>query len=84
MVDFAKFRLYQNQPAMKFNSRIPFAIPVLLLVLACSCENRQKTIDDKHFSADVIVYGGNSAAVIAAVQVARMGKEVILVSPDKC
>jgi hypothetical protein len=33
--------------------------------------------------ADVIVYGGTSAAVTAAVQVARMGKSVILVSPDK-
>ncbi|MFO0945207.1 MAG: FAD-dependent oxidoreductase [Planctomycetota bacterium] len=34
-------------------------------------------------SADVVVYGGTSAAVIAAVQVARMGKSVILVSPEK-
>lgn len=35
------------------------------------------------FKADVIVYGGTSAAVSAAVQVARMGKTVIIVSPDK-
>ena len=33
--------------------------------------------------ADVIVYGGTSAAVIAAVQVKKMGKSVIIVSPDK-
>ena len=33
--------------------------------------------------ADVIVYGGTSAAVMAAVQVRRMGKSVIIVSPDK-
>lgn len=32
--------------------------------------------------ADVIVYGGTSAAVIAAVQVQKMGKSVIIVSPD--
>jgi len=57
---------------------------LLLLVLSSSsCENSQKSASDKQFSADVIVYGGNSAAVIAAVQVASMGKEVILVSPDK-
>jgi hypothetical protein len=31
----------------------------------------------------VIIYGGTSAAVIAAVQVKRMGKSVIVVSPDK-
>jgi len=33
--------------------------------------------------ADVIVYGGTSAAVTTAVQVARMGRSVIIVSPDK-
>ncbi|GAB3254833.1 FAD-dependent oxidoreductase [Larkinella harenae] len=33
--------------------------------------------------ADVIVYGGTSAAVTAAVQVKKMGKTVIVVSPDK-
>jgi hypothetical protein len=31
---------------------------------------------------DVVVYGGTSAGVIAAVQAARMGKSVILVGPD--
>ena len=48
-----------------------------------SCENSQKSAPDKQFSADVIIYGGNSAAVIAAVQVTKMGKKVILVSPDR-
>lgn len=33
--------------------------------------------------ADVIVYGGTSAAIISAVQVVKMGKTVIVVSPDK-
>lgn len=32
---------------------------------------------------DVVVYGGNSAGVIAAVQAKRMGRSVILVCPDK-
>lgn len=35
------------------------------------------------FRADVIIYGGTSAAVMAAVQVKRMGKSVIVVSPDR-
>jgi len=35
------------------------------------------------FKTDVIVYGGTSSAVTTAVQVARMGKSVIIVSPDK-
>lgn len=32
---------------------------------------------------DVVVYGGTSAGVIAAVQTARMGKSVIIVCPDR-
>ncbi|MFO0977257.1 MAG: FAD-dependent oxidoreductase [Planctomycetaceae bacterium] len=34
-------------------------------------------------SADVVVYGGTSAGVTAAVQVARMGHSVILIEPTK-
>lgn len=34
-------------------------------------------------TADVIVYGGASAGVIAAVQAARLGKSVAIVCPDK-
>jgi len=33
-------------------------------------------------SADVIVYGGTSAAITAAVQAKAMGKSVVIVSPD--
>jgi hypothetical protein len=35
------------------------------------------------YEADVIVYGGTSGAVTAAVQVVKEGKTVIVVSPDK-
>ena len=31
---------------------------------------------------DVVIYGGTSSGVIAAIQAKRMGKSVILVSPD--
>jgi hypothetical protein len=34
-------------------------------------------------SADVVVYGGTSAGVIAAVQAKRMGKSALIVCPDK-
>ncbi len=37
----------------------------------------------KETTSEVVVYGGTSAAVIAAVQLARMGKSVVIVSPDK-
>jgi hypothetical protein len=32
---------------------------------------------------DVVIYGGTSAAVIAAVQTRKMGKSVVVVSPDR-
>ncbi len=37
---------------------------------------------ERKITADVIVYGGTSSAVIAAVQAAQMGKTVVMVSPD--
>jgi len=51
---------------------------LLILLIYSGC----KTIPDST-DADVIVYGGTSAAVSTAVQVTRMGKSVIIVSPDK-
>ena len=32
---------------------------------------------------DVVIYGGTSSAVVAAVQTKKMGKSVVLVSPDR-
>jgi len=37
----------------------------------------------KTIAADVVIYGGTSAAVTAAVQVARSGQSVVIVCPDK-
>src|SRR4051794_35933296 len=34
-------------------------------------------------SFDVVVYGGTSGGIAAAVQVARMGKSVVLIEPGK-
>jgi len=39
--------------------------------------------DTNYYQADIIIYGGTSAAVVAAVQAAKMGKSVIMVSPAK-
>ncbi|WP_166821539.1 FAD-dependent oxidoreductase [Thalassoroseus pseudoceratinae] len=35
------------------------------------------------YTADVVIYGGTSAAVTAAVQVKQMGKSALIVCPDK-
>ena len=44
---------------------------------------RTSTFAAEKFEADVIVYGGTSSGVIAAVQAKKMGKSVIVVGPDK-
>ena len=54
---------------------------ICLFIFLLSCTSTQKT-GENLYTAEVIVYGGTSAAVIAAVQVNKMGKSVILVSPD--
>lgn len=49
-------------------------LPVTLLAQTPAKEVRR---------ADVIIYGGTSAAITAAVQVKKMGRSVLIVSPDK-
>lgn len=63
-----------------------FLLPLLAL-LATSCTHFQESTrtptprsGEVH---DVVIYGGTSAAVIAAVQAKTMGKSVIVVSPDR-
>lgn len=59
----------------------PFLSALIVLCIAViRCNNESYT---NSYKADVIVYGGTSAAVTAAVQVSRMGRSVVLVSPDK-
>jgi hypothetical protein len=61
---------------------------ILFVLATAKCTNKpgekenDSTNDQEVYQADVIVYGGTSAAVSTAVQVARMGKSVIIVSPD--
>lgn len=53
---------------------------LLLTALALGSNNK---LDAAETSYDVVVYGGTCAAVTAAVQVKKMGKTVVIVSPDK-
>ncbi|MFG0290696.1 MAG: FAD-dependent oxidoreductase [Rhodopirellula sp. JB044] len=58
----------------------------VFVILAVAISSVART-DGKDVEAtqthDVVVYGGTSAAVIAAVQAKRMGKSVVIVSPDR-
>ena len=50
----------------------------ILMAAACCVELRG---DDTVAEYDVVVYGGTSAGVVAAVQATRMGKSVVLIEP---
>lgn len=50
----------------------------LFLIICLGC----KTENDSSLEADIIIYGGTSAGITAAVQAKNMGKSVLVVSPD--
>lgn len=56
-----------------------FYFLIILLAALVSCA---KTDQPNEFEADIIIYGGTSAGITAAVQAKKMGKSVIVVSPD--
>jgi hypothetical protein len=55
-----------------------FTLILIFLSLLTGC-NPEK---ENHFDADIIIYGGTSAGITAAVQAKKMGKSVRVVSPD--
>jgi len=67
---------------MKLSMKILLILTAFLLGMP-ACQSDQKKTTSQTIEADVVIYGGTSAAVTAAVQVAKMGKKVVLVSPDK-
>lgn len=78
---------FVNPGGKNTNCKIPMKNKSLILVLAAlislSCTRCQNKFSGESYKADVIVYGGSSAAVTTAIQVHRMGHSVIVVSPDK-
>jgi len=56
------------------------SILIAFLFMLPGCKNPDSSLT---YKADVIIYGGTSAAVTTAVQVSRMGKSVLIVCPEK-
>jgi len=63
---------------------------ITLLLLAAglswvgnSCRSSGEASEQASYTADIVIYGGTSAAVIAAVQAAKMDKDVVVVSPAR-
>lgn len=52
-------------------------LPIVCLLLGPRCMAAER------IEADVVVYGGTSAGVIAAVQARMMGRSVVIVGPDR-
>jgi hypothetical protein len=53
------------------------------LVCFCSLLTFSDTIAQTTTEADIVIYGGTSAAITAAVQASRMHKSVVVISPDQ-
>lgn len=51
---------------------------LFILLNGMACQQKNPT----EYDADIIIYGGTSAAVISAVEAVQSGKTVLIVSPD--
>lgn len=49
----------------------------VLLLLLFSCQDAEKRVE-----SDVCIYGNSSASILAALQLKKRGREVVIVSPD--
>lgn len=50
-----------------------------MFLFCFSCGTKQRGVSAQY---DIVIYGGTSAAVMAAVQAKKIGKSVVMVSPD--
>ncbi len=57
-----------------------FSIFFLGVITLIGCDLNQT--QDSFYQSDVLIYGGTSAAVTAAVQIAKSGKSVVVVCPE--
>lgn len=68
---------------MKSINCLKIGRPLCLILLTCLFCPLELVEAAEKFEADLIVYGGTSSGVVAAVQAKKMGKTVIVVGPDK-
>ncbi len=57
-------------------------ITVSLIVFLSLPLFSQEPIEKKEYKAEVVIYGGTSAAIVAAVKAKQLGNTVIIISPD--
>lgn len=54
-----------------------------ILCIAVALSACKSNTGKNSFEADIIVYGGTPSAIVAAMQAKKLGKSVIIISPDK-
>jgi hypothetical protein len=75
-------KLFNRKKNLKMTNFVRNSTALWLLVsllLFSGCVEKESN----NYNADIIIYGGTSAAIVAAVQAKKMGKHVLVVSPDK-
>src|SRR5690606_28418839 len=63
----------------KFKTTFVVMVAISAFLMSAGC----RPIGSETYEAEVIIYGGTSAAVIEAVEEAQKAKSVIVVAPDK-
>lgn len=66
---------------IKSKSTLLFILMILTMTSLLNCKDETQVVKDPN-TVDIVIYGGTSAAVIAAVEAKQSGKSVIIVSPD--
>lgn len=75
------FRSAQGKCRFRFVTRS--VVLTLTMSVLLAMESQVPLCANDEISFDVVVYGGTSAGVVAAVQVARMGHSVVLIEPGQ-
>ena len=68
---------------MRFSLHCDCLLPSWLARAACSLIAAMASCTAGEAGTDVVVYGGTAAGVVAAVQVARQGRSVVLIEPGR-
>lgn len=56
---------------------------VFLLSQTCTASTFKEQIDNAPTGYDIVIYGGTSAGIAAAIQASRMGKKVLIIEPGE-
>ena len=62
--------------------KIILFLTIFIPIASGLCTNNNFETEEKTIVSDVVVYGGTAAGVMAAIQIARMDKSVVLIEPS--